>query len=185
MGPVEGPGGSEVRRAIVALVLVLALSACGLRGGGAVAGGSGGGDLAATREALLPIGESLLARINHDRDVLGLPAFAPSQALNQVAGLRAEDMLVRGYVGPVGPGDASVAAQDLMEAAGYRGRLGELIYEYLGQPEALVDRTVTTWLASEAHRVLLLDAAYRYAGVGVIGSGGRWIIALEFAEQGP
>ena len=174
-----------MRQAGVALILALALSACNLRGGDVGAGGSVGGDLAATREALLPMGESLLVRINHDRDVLGLPAFAPSQALNQVAGLRVEDMLVRGYVGPVGPGDASVAAQELIGAAGYRGRLGELIHGYHGAPEALVDRTVTTWLASEAHRALLLDPAYKYAGVGVIGGGERWIIAVELAEQGP
>jgi uncharacterized protein YkwD len=117
--------------------------------------------------------------------VLGLPAFTPSQALDEVAGLRAEDMLIRGYVGSVGPGDGSAAAQDLMGAAGYRGRLGELILEYVGQPESLVDTTVTTWMASEAHRALLLDTAYAYVGAALIGDGERWIVALEFAQQGP
>ncbi|MCX6071902.1 MAG: CAP domain-containing protein, partial [Chloroflexi bacterium] len=107
------------------------------------------------------------------------------QALDQVAGLRAEDMLVRGYVGPIGPGDASVPAQDLMGAAGYRGRLGELTYKFVGAPESLVDASVTAWMASEAHRALLLDTVYTYVGVGLIGDGERWIVALVFAEQGP
>jgi uncharacterized protein YkwD len=174
-----------VRRAGIAVILALTLSGCNLRGADATNGGSADGDLAATGESVVAVGESLLVRINHDRDVLGLPALTPSQALNQVAGLRAEDMLIRGYVGPIGPGDVSVAAQDLMGAAGYRGRLGELIYEYVGPSKSLVDSTVTIWLASEAHRALLLETAYAYAGVGLIGDGKRWIIALELAEQGP
>jgi uncharacterized protein YkwD len=174
-----------VRRTGIVLTLVLALTACNLWGADTPEGGLAAGDLAATREALLPMGETLLVRINHDRDVLGLPAFTPSQALDQVAGLRAEDMLVRDYLGPIGPGDASVAAQDLMGAAGYRGRLGELIYEYIGPPESLVDTSVSAWMASELHRALLLDTVYAYVGVGLIGDGERWIVALVFAEQGP
>jgi hypothetical protein len=178
-------GGHHVRQAGIALVMVLALAGCNLRSMDVSGVGSAEADLTATRESLIPMAETLLVRINHDRDVLGLPAFTPSLALDQVAGLRAEDMLIRGYLGAIGPGDASVAAQDLMGAAGYRGRLGELIYEYVGQPESLVDTTVTQWMASEAHRALLLDAAYTYVGVGLIGDGERWIVALEFAEQGP
>jgi uncharacterized protein YkwD len=175
-----------VRRSVFVVTLALALAACNLpRTEGDSGGGSAVGDLAATRESLAPLAATLLVRINHDRDVLGLPAFTPSQALNQVAGLRAEDMSIRGYLGPIGPGDASAAAQDMMGAAGYRGRLGELIYEYLGLPESLVDTTVTQWMASEAHRALLLEAAYAYVGVGLIGDGERWIVAVEFAEQGP
>jgi len=174
-----------VRQTGIALALVLALAGCNLRSMDVSSGGSADVDLAATRESLIPMGETLLVRINRDRDVLGLPAFTPSPALDQVAGLRAEDMLIRGYLGPVGPGDASVAAQDLMGAAGYRGRLGELINEYVGPPESMVDTTVTVWMASEAHRAVLLEAAYAYVGVGLIGEGERWIVALEFAEQGP
>lgn len=174
-----------MRQTGIALALVLALAGCNLRSMHVSSGGSADVDLAATREALIPMAETLLVRINHDRDVLGLPAFTPSLALDQVAGLRAEDMLIRDYLGPVGPGYASAAAQDLMGAAGYRGRLGELTYEYVGPPESLVDTTVTAWMASEAHRALLLEAAYAYVGVGLIGDGERRIVALEFAEQGP
>jgi uncharacterized protein YkwD len=72
-----------------------------------------------------------------------------------------------------------------MGAAGYRGRLGELIYEYLGPPESLVDTTVTQWMSSEAHRALLLDTGYAFVGVGLLGDGERWIVVVEFAEQGP
>jgi uncharacterized protein YkwD len=178
-------GGREVRRAAFLVALALAIAACNLSETDDSGSGSAAGDLAATRESLAPLAETLLVRINHDRDVLGLPAFTPSQALVQVAGLRVEDMLVRGYLGSIGPGDATVAAQDLMGAAGYRGRLGELIYEYNGQPESLVDTTISHWMASEAHRDLLLEAAFEYVGVGLIGDGKRWIIAAEFAEQGP
>lgn len=174
-----------MRHFAIAGLLILALAGCNLPAGdvGPVAGPTN--DLAATRQSLAPIGEMLLVRINHDRDVLGLPALTPSQALDQVAGLRAEDMLAREYVGPIGPGDASVPAQDLMAVAGYTGRLGELTYEHIGGLDALVEAAVAAWIASEAHRSLLLDTRYRYTGVGMIRDGERWIVALAFAEQGP
>jgi len=174
-----------VRRTASLVALALTLAACTLPQMDDSGSSPAVGDLTATRESLLPLAETLLVRINHDRDVLGLPILTPSQALDQVAGLRAEDMLLRGYIGSIGPGDRSVAAQELMGAAGYRGRLGELIYGHAGPPESLVETTVTTWMVSEDHRALLLEAAYAYAGVGLIGDGERWIVALEFAEQGP
>ena len=174
-----------MKRSWTVWLAVILLAGCNLPSGGDAAPPAAGADLVATRQALAPLAETLLVRINHDRDVLDLPAYTPSQALDDIAGLRAEDMLMRGYVGSTGPGDASVAAQELMGAAGYRGRLGEMVYEFIGEPASLVDATVTTWLSSEAHRALLLDPAYAYVGAGVIGDGERWIIALELAEQGP
>ena len=167
------------------LALTIVLAGCNLRGADDDPGGTPAADLAATRQSLAPIGEMLLVRINHDRDVLGLPALTPSQALDQVAGLRADDMLSRGYVGATGPGDTSVPAQDLMAVAGYTGRLGELTYEHIGPLDSLVDACIGSWIASDPHRALLLETRYKYTGVGVIGEGERWIVALVFAEQGP
>ena len=167
------------------LALTLALAGCNLRGADIGPGNAPATDLDATRQSLAPIGEVLLVRVNHDRDVLGLPALTPSQALDMAAGLRAEDMLTRGYLGPIGPGDTSVPAQDLMAVAGYRGRLGELTYEHLGPLDSLVAATLGAWIASDAHRALLLDTDYQYMGVGVIGEADRWIVVLAFAEQGP
>jgi uncharacterized protein YkwD len=174
-----------VRHFAIAWILMLALAGCNLRGADAVPGEAPATDLAATRQSLTPIGEMLLVRINHDRDVLSLPALTPSQALDQVAGLRAEDMLARGYLGPTGPGDVSVPAQDLMTVAGYVGRLGELTYGHTGPLDSLVDATVGAWIASDAHRALLLDSRYHFIGVGMIGEGERWIVVLALAERGP
>lgn len=160
------------------------LAACNLDQGNSSPGSDL--DLAATRQALTPLGEALKVRLNRDRDVLGLPALVPSQALDQAAGLRAEDMLVRDYLGPVGPGDPSVAAQDLMSAAGYSGQLGELIYEHDGPLSELTETTMGTWMASDAHRDVLLNTRFQYMGAGLVGDGaGRWIVVLLFAEVGP
>jgi len=174
-----------VRQVWRLLLVGLALAACNLRPVDVGPGDAPTNDLAATRQSLAPIGEILLVRVNHDRDVLGLPALTPSQALDQVAGLRAEDMLTRGYLGPIGPGDTTVPAQDLMAVAGYRGRLGELTYEFLGPLDSLVDATLGAWIASDVHRALLLETGYQYTGAGVIGEAERWIVVLAFAEQGP
>jgi len=167
------------------LLVGLALAACNLNADDVGQRAAPTDELAATRQSLAPMGEILLVRVNHDRDVLGLPALTPSQALNQVAGLRAEDMFTRGYLGPIGPGDESVPAQDLMAVAGYKGRLGELTYEYLGPLDSLVDATLGAWIASDVHRVLLLDSGYQYTGAGVIGEAERWIVVMAFAERGP
>lgn len=143
-------------------------------------------DPAATRQALVPMGEALKVRLNRDRDVLGLPALVPSQALDQAAGLRAEDMLVRDYLGPIGPGDPSVAAQDLMSAAGFSGQLGELVYEHDGALSVLTESTMGAWMASDAHRDVLLNTRFEYLGAGLVGDGAeRWIVVLLLAEVGP
>ncbi len=86
------------------LALTLALAGCNLRGADAGPGNEPTDDLEATRQSLAPIGEILLVRVNHDRDVLGLPALTPSQALDMAAGLRAEDMLTRELPWPDRPG---------------------------------------------------------------------------------
>lgn len=174
------------RRTIMAtLLLGLALASCNLQRAGPAATQQPSADLVATRQALVPMADALLVRVNHDRDVLGLPALVPSQALEQVAALRVDDMLVRGYLGSVGPGEGSAAAQDLMAVAGFSGRLGETVYEHNGPLADLVDAVVGAWIASEAHRKLILDPRFQFTGIGILGAGERWIVAQVFAERGP
>jgi hypothetical protein len=102
------------------LLVGLALAACNLNTDNGGQRDAPTDELAATRQSLAPMGEILLVRVNHDRDVLGLPALTPSQALNQAR-------LGPGHVHPQvpsaqSPGDESVPAQDLMAVAGYQGR---------------------------------------------------------------
>jgi uncharacterized protein YkwD len=176
------------RFAIILSLSVLAMSlmsGCNLGSTPALTAGDGGTDAASVEAALKPIGESLKVRVNRDRDVLGLPALTASQALDEAARLRAEDMLIRGYLGAIGPGDASVAAQELMAVAGYSGQLGELVYEHAGQLSTLTESTVGAWMASDAHRKLLLDTRFRFLGAGMAGGQEEWIVVALFAEVGP
>jgi uncharacterized protein YkwD len=171
-----------VSATILAMVL---LTGCNLERTSAPTARGSEGDAASTQEALRPVGESLKVRVNRDRDVLGLPALIASQALDEAARLRAEDMLIRGYLGAIGPGDTSVAAQELMAVAGYSGQLGELVYEHLGPLSALTESTVGAWMASDAHRKLLLDTRFQFLGAGMAGGSEAWIVVVLFAEVGP
>lgn len=176
------------RSAIVLTLTFLAMilmSGCNLGSPSASPAGGGGTNAASVEAALQPIGEALKVRVNRDRDVLGLPALIASQALDEAARLRAEDMLIRGYLGAIGPGDASVAAQDLMAVGGYSGQLGELVYEHVGQLSTLTESTVGAWMASDAHRKLLLDTRFRFLGAGMAGGQEDWIVVVLFAEVGP
>jgi uncharacterized protein YkwD len=176
------------RTAIVLTLTVLALilmSGCNMGSTPALPAGDGGTDAASVDAALQPIGESLKVRVNRDRDVLGLPALTASQALDAAARLRAEDMVIRGYLGAIGPGDPSVAAQELMAVAGYSGQLGELVYEHVGQLSTLTESTVGAWMASDVHRKLLLDTRFQFLGAGMAGGQEDWIVVVLFAEVGP
>ena len=167
-----------VTATVLALAMVAGCNAAAPRGGSNL-------EAASTPEALGPVGESLKVRVNRDRDVLGLPALVASQALDEAARLRAEDMLIRGYLGAIGPGEESVAAQELMAVAGYSGQLGELVYEHPGPLSMLTESTVGAWMASEAHRKLLLDTRFRFLGAGLAGESEEWIVVMLFAEEGP
>lgn len=176
------------RTAIViawSLLALLLMSGCNQGRTPTLPAGDGGTDTASVDAALQPIGESLKVRVNRDRDVLGLPALVASQALDEAAHLRAEDMLIRGYLGAIGPGDPSVAAQELMGAAGYAGQLGELVYEHVGQLSTLTESTVGAWMASDGHRKLLLDTRFQFLGAGMAGGQEGWIVVVLFAEVGP
>jgi uncharacterized protein YkwD len=169
-----------------ATVLGMALVAgCNLERRAAPPGSVAGPGTTETQETLRPVGESLKVRVNRDRDVLGLPALIASQALDEAARLRAEDMLVRGYLGAIAPGDASAAAQELMAVAGYSGQLGELVYQHAGPLASLTESTVSAWMASDAHRKLLLDTRFQFLGAGIAGEPDSWVVVMLFAEVGP
>lgn len=176
------------RLAIILSLSVLAMSltsGCNLGRTSALPAAGGETPGASLDVALQPIGESLKVRVNRDRDVLGLPALVASQALDEAARLRAEDMLIRGYLGAIGPGDPSVAAQELMAVAGYSGQLGEVVYEHVGQLSTLTESTVGAWMASDAHRKLLLDTRFQFLGASMAGGNEDWIVVMLFAEVGP
>jgi len=176
------------RTSTVVIVTVLALvlmTGCNLERTPSAPLDGSDGDAASVQEALRTVGESLKVRLNRDRDVLGLPALVASQALDDAARLRAEDMLIRGYLGAIGPGDTSVAAQELMAVAGYSGRLGELVYEHIGPLSTLAESTIGAWMASDAHRKLLLDTRFQFLGGGLAGGPEAWIVVVLFAEVGP
>jgi uncharacterized protein YkwD len=141
--------------------------------------------LGPTRTELLPVALTIVAQVNHDRGLLSLPPLATSDALTDIAFTRAEDMLARAYLGHQDPIDASVPAWTMLTGAGYGGLLGENVLEYRGTLGDLAATTLHAWVTSREERDLLLDARFRFTGLGITGDGSTWKVAQVFAESGP
>ena len=134
---------------------------------------------------LFPIAEDILARVNRDRVRLGLPALVAPPDLRDIAFRRCESMVARGYFDHTDPEDGSTPARTLMSAGGFGGRLAETLYATTAPLDEIAAETVAAWMGSAENRAILLDDAYRFAGVGLMGDGTWWTITQLLAEAGP
>lgn len=131
-----------IRAALAALFLC---AACG----GALAGE----DAAAT----------LLMKVNAIRLVQGLPPVSSDAELTRAAQRHAEEIAARGELSHTGLDGARIG--DRLDRVGYPYALA---VENLASGTLDADDTLERWLASPGHRVNLLSAAIRQAGVGYI-----------------
>ena len=107
--------------------------------------------------------------VNAERTSRGLRALRRDATLAEAARGHSADMVRRDYFAHVSPGGATL--KDRLRAAGY-GDPGQgwRAGENLGwgtQQRASPDAVVDAWLASPAHRRILLSGDYRELGVGV------------------
>ena len=122
---------------------------------------------------------SLLSSMNAVRQSHGLPALRLDAHLVRAAEGHSTDMMKRQYFA-----HGAILARAL--AAGARGpRFGEDLAWSTGlTPQWVVDR----WLASPAHRAILLRPGFRRVGIGIvfgtfIGHGGAGVVTADFAGR--
>ncbi len=138
------------------------------------------------RQAVLqPTAASLVQRLNAERSALGVPVLEVSDALSEIAFLRAEDMARRGYLASQDPQTGEALPLELMLGAGFGGSLAEVVAVASPGLQDLSAAALAEWLASPAHRAVLLDPVYRYAGGGLMPDGQAWKVVVLLAERAP
>lgn len=135
------------------------------------------------RSVLMPVAQEIVGIVNSERIAQGLPALTAPPVLMGVAFERSEDMVARGYFSHEDPEDGSTLAWSLLVGAGFGGRLGENIFATPGDLEDVASIALAAWLGSPAHRDQILNPAFHYTGVGLMGDGTVWKITQVFAES--
>lgn len=165
---------SSVLGSLLSLTLA-ALAGCGVGGidaiDRAIGNEGGGGTPAATMSVQeRTYADRVLDLVNEERTSRELPPLSWSEPAASAAYGHAVDMDVRNYFDHDSPEGRSPG--DRLAAAGAGGRgWGENIARGQGSPESVM----AAWMNSPGHRANILNASFRYLGVGVhIAVDGPW-----------
>ncbi len=131
---------------------------------------------------LSPAAEAILERVNRERRAVGVGPLHASQELNDLAFLRAKDMVARDYFGHVDPESGVALAWSLLTTGGYEGKIAENLFATTASLERVPEATLARWLANPENRGNLLDPDFSGSGVGLMGDGVWWKVVALFAE---
>ena len=125
-----------------------------------------------------------VALVNRDRAAAALPALTETQALDQIAYSRAQDMATNGYFVHYRPGSSTPAVLDLLRGYGVAFNwYGENIIWESGQPAAgLAPYFNTWWMNSPEHKANILSSHFGHIGIGMYTSGNRVYMVEDFTN---
>jgi uncharacterized protein YkwD len=120
---------------------------------------------------------------NRDRAAAGLPRLTESPALDGIASIRAQQMVIDGLT-HVRPGSQVFAATQLLKQSGVAYTWnGENIYWSGGPPfDDAISSAEGWWMTSPEHRDNILGSHFRHVGVGTAIDGGRIYISAVFTD---
>ena len=127
----------------------------------------------------------VLCLINAERRSRGLAALSGNGRLARAARHHAADMVARGYFAHTSPGGSTFAGRihHVGYAARCRASAGETIAWGAGGSATPRSR-VTAWMRSLPHRRILLDPAFREAGVGIVaGAPDRSVAGFTYTAE--
>jgi len=121
--------------------------------------------------------------VNQTRIALGLNSLAESQKLNQVAQLKAQNMIQEQYFSHTSP--SGITPWFWFSKAGYN-------YKYAGENLAIgffeSEEVYNAWLNSPSHKANIVNPKYTEVGTAVLpgyGGGNAIIVVQEFASPAP
>ena len=116
------------------------------------------------------------------------PALIEDFALAGMGRRHAADMAERGFFGHVTPGGRNLldrTPRDVLVNIA-NGGIAENLWEFGSNlrlfPQDYADRAIEAWLESPGHRKTLLADRYEFAGVGVVETHRRLLVAMIFAD---
>ena len=117
--------------------------------------------------------------INEERAKVGAPPLVVDPVLMEIARLRSEDMVKRGYFGHNDPETGECLYWKMLTDRGYHSPSGEISTKLLYTTTIRYKtpaRAVRNWMNSQAHREIAVDPSYSKVGVG-LATGSNYIIA--------
>lgn len=152
-------------RTLLRLAVVLVGASVLGPAGSAGATGCKNQELQPTRHNVKQIRSAVRCLVNSERKDRGLRALASRRSLRKAAQRHSKSMVRRHYFNHIGPGGSTPKRR--MRKAGYSGKaFGENITYGTGH-HATPLSAVGRWMASSAHRRVILRGAYDHLGVGV------------------
>jgi uncharacterized protein YkwD len=120
---------------------------------------------------------------NRDRAAAALPALTESPALDRIASIRAQQMVIDGLT-HVRPGSKVFAATQLLKQSGLTYTWnGENIYWSGGPPfDDAISSAEGWWMTSPEHRDNILSSHFRQVGIGTAIDGGKIYISAVFTD---
>jgi uncharacterized protein YkwD len=180
------------------ILIFILLSACSASGATKIEPGPGsavgaqvetdqdpGSGLSELEAAATTTAEALLTSVNLRRALSGVPPLIQQPELTGIANDRAAEMATSGYMGHVDPQSGMVVVEQRLQQAGYHGQAAELLLDSLSPLSELAEITARTWFADADHELILLGPTFRYAGIGVMGDGKRWIVVTVLTGDLP
>lgn len=110
-----------------------------------------------------------LSYINEARMQNNLAALLPSQLLTDVARLRCNDMVSRGYFSHYMP-------------EGRRVKYGEVLGRASPASLGTAENFLEAWLNSQSHNEVILNPAYRKVGIDIVDSDDTKIVTIIFSR---
>jgi uncharacterized protein YkwD len=141
-----------------------------------------GGGSGVLQAAISTSADAIINGINLQRVRQGLIPWVIDPGIVDLAYERTVDMAVREYLDHTDPNNHQVIPEIGLRERGYYGQAAELIFSTEVPLEEVASITLTAWLDDGNHQAVLFSPDYRFAGVGLMGDGQRWIVALLVVE---
>ncbi|TFH33400.1 MAG: CAP domain-containing protein [Anaerolineales bacterium] len=129
--------------------------------------------------------DAILNAINLRRTQEGLLPWLVESALVEIAYERSIDMAVQGYLDHAAPGSDEAPWLSALQERAYFGQAAELVFATQESLQAVSQETLRTWFSDADHEAVLFSPVFRYAGLGLMGDGSRWIVTLIVVEGRP